>query len=135
MSAASPIRHISDTALWVAVYRAQESDRSDAVFRDPYARSLAGDRGMQIAATMPFGQRHSWSYIARTWLVDQSCDHIPVVAAGDEQFAFALHASILPRPAPASSTDSKLHHYRSRISFDDGCFREYSQTPVGVKQW
>ena len=71
MSAANPIRHISDTALWVAVYRAQESERADAVFRDPYARKLAGDRGMQIAAGMPFAKRHSWSYVARTWLVDQ----------------------------------------------------------------
>lgn len=71
MSSVNPIRHISDTALWVAVYRAQESERSDAVFRDPYARKLAGDRGMQIAAAMPFAQRHSWSYTARTWLVDK----------------------------------------------------------------
>jgi methyltransferase (TIGR00027 family) len=71
MSSANPIRHISDTALWVAVYRAKESERADAVFRDPYARKLAGDRGMQIAAAMPFAQRHSWGYIARTWLVDQ----------------------------------------------------------------
>jgi methyltransferase (TIGR00027 family) len=71
MSSANPIRHISDTALWVAVYRAQESERADAVFRDSYARRLAGDRGTQIAAAMPFAQRHSWSYVARTWLVDQ----------------------------------------------------------------
>jgi len=71
VSLAGPIRNISDTALWVAVYRAQESERADAVFRDPYARKLAGDRGTQIAATMPFAQRHSWSYTARTWLVDQ----------------------------------------------------------------
>lgn len=68
---ASPIRNISDTALWVAVYRAQESERADAVFRDPYARRLAGDRGAQIAAAMPFAQRHAWSYTASTWLVDQ----------------------------------------------------------------
>jgi len=67
----SPIRHISDTALWVAVYRARESERADAHFRDPYASKLAGDRGTQIAAAMPFAQRHSWSYVARTWLVDQ----------------------------------------------------------------
>ncbi|HET9406860.1 MAG TPA: class I SAM-dependent methyltransferase [Candidatus Sulfotelmatobacter sp.] len=71
MSSANPIRHISDTALWVAVYRAQESERTDAVFRDPYASKLAGDRGMQIAEAMPFARRHSWSYVARTWLVDQ----------------------------------------------------------------
>ena len=30
------IRNISDTALWVAVYRAWESERADAVFRDPF---------------------------------------------------------------------------------------------------
>ena len=71
MSSANPIRHISDTALWVAVYRAQESERPDALFRDPYARKLAGDRGMQITTAMPFAQRHSWSYTARTWLVDR----------------------------------------------------------------
>jgi methyltransferase (TIGR00027 family) len=71
MNPTTPIRHISDTALWVAVYRAQESERADAVFRDPYAGKLAGDRGKQIAATMTFARRHSWSYTARTWLVDQ----------------------------------------------------------------
>ena len=71
ISSSNPIRHISDTALWVAVYRAQESERADAVFRDPYARKLAGDRGMEIAAAMPFAHRHSWAYIARTWVVDQ----------------------------------------------------------------
>ena len=69
-----PIRHISDTALWVAIYRANESDRPDAVFRDPFARKLAGDRGAEIAAAMPFAQKHSWSYVARTWLVDQVVD-------------------------------------------------------------
>lgn len=71
MSSANPIRHISDTALWVAMYRAQESERPDALFRDPYARQLAGDRGMQISTALPFAQRHSWSYTARTWLVDR----------------------------------------------------------------
>jgi len=45
----TPLRHISDTALWVAVYRAEESERTDAVFRDPYASKLAGERGTQIA--------------------------------------------------------------------------------------
>jgi len=71
MNSPAPLRHISDTALWVAVYRAQENERADALFRDPYASTLAGDRGRQIAATMPFAMRHSWSYTARTWLVDQ----------------------------------------------------------------
>ena len=36
-----PIRNISDTALWVAVYRAEESERPDAVFHDPYSGGIS----------------------------------------------------------------------------------------------
>lgn len=67
----SQIRGISDTARWVAVYRARESERPDAVFRDPYARRLAGERGEQIAASIPFAEKHSWPFVARTWDIDQ----------------------------------------------------------------
>ena len=38
---------------------------------DPYASKLAGERGVQIAGAMPFARRHSWSYVARTWLIDR----------------------------------------------------------------
>ena len=65
------IRNISDTALWVAVYRADESDRSDAVFHDPYARKLAGERGQKIVEAMKDGSKNSWSFIARTFLFDE----------------------------------------------------------------
>ena len=65
------IRNISDTALWVAVYRAEESDRSDAVFHDPYARMLAGERGKKIVEAMELGRKNSWSFIARTFLFDE----------------------------------------------------------------
>lgn len=64
------IRNISDTALWVAVYRAQETERPDAHFRDPFARRLAGERGEQIARSMPLGRDNDWSIITRTWLGD-----------------------------------------------------------------
>jgi methyltransferase (TIGR00027 family) len=76
MDSTAPIRHISDTALWVAVYRARESARPDAVFQDPFAGKLAGERGAGIAASMPFAQRHAWSYIARTWLVDKAIERL-----------------------------------------------------------
>ena len=39
------IENISDTARWVAVYRAMETERPDAIFRDPFAARLAGDTG------------------------------------------------------------------------------------------
>lgn len=42
------IENISDTALWVAYYRAMETERPDAHFHDPYARMLAGERGKPL---------------------------------------------------------------------------------------
>ena len=65
------IRDISDTARWVAVYRARESERPDAVFSDPFARRLAGERGEHIADALPFGDKAAWSWTARTHLIDQ----------------------------------------------------------------
>jgi len=64
------IRDISDTARWVAVYRARESERPDAIFRDPYARRLAGSRGEEIAQAQAFAEENQWPFIARTYLFD-----------------------------------------------------------------
>ena len=70
-NAAEPlIRNVSDTARWVAVYRARETDRPDALFRDPYARRLAGERGEQIAKLMPLGRDSAWSIVTRTCVID-----------------------------------------------------------------
>src|SRR5487761_2097855 len=66
-----PIEHISDTARWVAVYRAMETARPDAIFRDPYARRLAGDRGDDIVDTMKQGRAMAWAMIVRTAVFDE----------------------------------------------------------------
>ena len=68
------VRNISDTALWVAHYRAVESERPDAHFRDPYARALAGERGARIAKSQQFGERNAWAFVARTVLIDRMVD-------------------------------------------------------------
>jgi methyltransferase (TIGR00027 family) len=65
------IRNIADTARWAALYRAEETERPDAVFRDPLARRLAGPRGQQIAEAMKFGKNPSWPWVTRTYLFDQ----------------------------------------------------------------
>ncbi len=65
------IRNISDTARWVAAYRARENERPNAVFCDPFARRLAGDRGEEIARSMPFKGKNEWPFVARTYLYDQ----------------------------------------------------------------
>ncbi len=66
-----PIRHVSDTALWVAVYRALESERPDALFNDPYARPMAGKRGKDIVASIPLGETMAWSIVVRTVVMDE----------------------------------------------------------------
>jgi methyltransferase (TIGR00027 family) len=68
------IRNVSDTARLVAVDRAVESERPDALFRDPFARRLAGERGARIAKSNPLGGRRSglgWPIVTRTYLIDQ----------------------------------------------------------------
>src|SRR6516164_5585513 len=64
------IRDISDTARWVAVYRARETDRPDAAFQDPFARALAGERGERIAASLADANME-WSMVARTYAFDR----------------------------------------------------------------
>jgi methyltransferase (TIGR00027 family) len=65
------VANISDTAKWVAVFRAEESERPDAVFHDPFARKLAGEKGEQIANALGFSRENSWSFVARTFLLDE----------------------------------------------------------------
>ena len=65
------VRNISDTALWAAYFRAEETKRADALFQDPYAERLEGGKGAEIARTLPEGQSHAWAWVARTYLFDQ----------------------------------------------------------------
>ena len=69
--AAGAIQHVSDTARWVALYRAMESERPDALFHDPYARRLAGERGERILASMKQGRTWAWPMIVRTAVMDE----------------------------------------------------------------
>jgi methyltransferase (TIGR00027 family) len=65
------IHHVSDTAIWVAYYRALESARPDALFRDELAKVLAGSRGREIADSVrrpsPYSQ---WAVVIRTVIID-----------------------------------------------------------------
>ena len=71
MAQDNPIRNVSDTALWVAIYRAMETERPDALFRDPYARHLGGERGQAIVDAMPRGRSTSWPMVVRTAVMDE----------------------------------------------------------------
>ncbi|MBX6333377.1 MAG: class I SAM-dependent methyltransferase [Gemmatimonadaceae bacterium] len=65
------LENISDTARWVAMYRAWESERPDALFRDPYARRLAGPRGEEIVRALPGGRGMGWAMVVRTVAFDE----------------------------------------------------------------
>jgi methyltransferase (TIGR00027 family) len=63
------IGNVSDTAFWVAHHRALESERADALFRDPLAGLLAGDHGRQIADAMPQPAMTTWAVVIRTCII------------------------------------------------------------------
>jgi O-methyltransferase involved in polyketide biosynthesis len=81
------ISNVSDTARWVAAYRAWESTRPDALFKDPYAARLAGDTGRIFAAKQV---RARWPIVIRTRLMDdfitasisEGCDRVLNLGGG-----------------------------------------------------
>jgi len=56
----------------VAAYRAIESERPDALFRDPLAARLVGEHGRNIIAGLPqWALLVSWSVVIRTCIIDR----------------------------------------------------------------
>lgn len=104
MSAAAP-NDVSETTRWVAAYRAEESARPDAVFHDPFAERLAGERGRAIAAAAARKMHRGWSIVARTKIIDdlvlrsvgEGCDRVLNLAAGLDTRPYRL-------PLPPSLT-------------------------------
>ncbi|MEO7205534.1 MAG: SAM-dependent methyltransferase [Steroidobacteraceae bacterium] len=65
------IANVTETALWVAALRAQETGRSDAALQDPLASLLAGNRGVEIARSMPNSVLTQWGVVVRTSAIDR----------------------------------------------------------------
>lgn len=95
----SQIENVSDTARWVAVYRAMETARPDAIFRDPFAARLAGDKGEAIVDSMKRGRQMSWAMVVRTAVFDEilrerirngGADQIVNLAAGLDTRAWRM---------------------------------------------
>lgn len=91
----TPIRHVSDTAVWVATFRARETDRPDALFRDPLARVLVGDEGEQIVTQMEEAATVGWSIVVRTCLID---DYLKQAIAQGVDAVLNLGAGLDTRP-------------------------------------
>lgn len=68
---AQTFRNVSDTAIWAAIYRARETERANGLFRDPFARRLAGPRADQIASALRSHDKYEWAWVMRTVLFDR----------------------------------------------------------------
>src|SRR4029077_19602979 len=79
-------------------YRAMETARADALFADPLAERVAGERGRSIVAGSPARLRTGWSIVARTKLIDDlvascvaaGCDRVVNLAAGMDTRPYRL---------------------------------------------
>ncbi len=90
------IESISDTARWVAMYRAMESERPDGHFRDPHARRLAGARGEDIARTLPGFRSGLWPMVVRTCVFDELVES--AVSRGGADTVVNLASGLDARP-------------------------------------
>lgn len=87
------VRDVSDTARWIAAYRAEESARQDALFRDPYAARFADARGVAIGRRVSRPARTSITL--RTRLIDDmilasGADRVVNLAAGFDTRPYRL---------------------------------------------
>lgn len=65
------INDVTDTAFWIAAYRAEETNRKDALFKDPLASLLIGDQGVSIATRTQGSRYTAWSVVIRTYIIDR----------------------------------------------------------------
>jgi methyltransferase (TIGR00027 family) len=91
-----PIKHISDTARWVAYFRALESERADALFKDPFARRLAGSSGEEMAQQLGAVEAIARSMAVRTAVFDELITER--VSAHGVNFILNLAAGLDSRP-------------------------------------
>jgi len=133
------IAHVSDTARWVAYYRAMESDRPDAVFRDPFARRLAGERGEAIVHSMPHGRRMAWPMIVRTAVMDEII--LRLIATEGVDCVLNLAAGLdarpwrLPLPPALRWVDvdhAEMIDYKQRELADSGPACDYESVPLDL---
>ncbi|MDP9008151.1 MAG: class I SAM-dependent methyltransferase [Pseudomonadota bacterium] len=66
----SSVTHVTDTAFWIAYFRAKESQRAAPVFNDSLASVLCGNRGRKIARSIPRAAMVEWGTVVRTSAID-----------------------------------------------------------------
>jgi methyltransferase (TIGR00027 family) len=105
------VERVQDTANWVAMARALESERKDALFHDPFARKLAGPEGDSMVRELSSRAGGTWPIVARTCLIDA---HVNEAVADGVDAVLNLAAGLDSRPyrlqLPASLTWIEVDH-------------------------
>ena len=118
---ATAIRNVADTAFWVAHHRALESARRDALFSDPFAAELAGERGREMSARVPTSGIVAWNVAIRTVIIDAFITQ--AIAAGVDtvlNLGAGLDARPYRMPLPSSllwieADYAQTNDYKARI--------------------
>jgi methyltransferase (TIGR00027 family) len=95
--APQPIQDVSETALMVAMWRAEENTHPNPLYRDPLALKLAGCRGREIIQAIPkrYRSMSRWMMAIRTRIID---DLIREAVAGGADLVLNLGAGLDTRP-------------------------------------
>jgi methyltransferase (TIGR00027 family) len=96
------VETVSDTAFWVAHYRAKESARPDALFHDPLAQRLAGAHGEAIARAIPGRAMTGWVVSIRTCIID---DYLHYAIGHGVDLVLNLGAGLDTRPYRLAGLD------------------------------
>jgi methyltransferase (TIGR00027 family) len=95
---------ISETAFLVAMYRAIETERPDALFQDPLARSLAGGQGALQSAVLGQMQQGVNAIAIRTRVMDDLIERLVRSAGIDGILNLAAGLDARPYRLPLPST-------------------------------
>jgi methyltransferase (TIGR00027 family) len=99
---------VTDTARWIAAARAVEAERPDALFRDPYARELAGERGARLYDELSRGKPYEWAGPVRTHVFNLALGEL---LAGGVDAIVNLAAGLDTRPYWWSAIPPTLRWY------------------------
>lgn len=122
------IKHVSDTAHWIAAFRALESRKPDAVFKDPLAETLAGERGFAMVRETPHADAMAFAMTVRTSAIDRLVMH---AIENGVRYVINLGAGLDTRPyrlqLPADTTWVEVD-FPDMISYKEVLLK--NETPV-----
>ena len=136
-----PCKHVSHTAWLVASFRAQESDRKDAIFHDVLAKKLLGHLEREYLQGFSEQVRHDpWFLSIRTYYIDsliqksikEGVDTILNLGAGLDTRPYRLDISQKIRWFESDYAD--MINYKNEMLKDDSPRCQLTRIPADLSQ-